>query len=109
MIFFDIYNISCNTFMLCQLNTKFITHVSTATKAGSSSSSPGPSPAKPTQGSALSAQLCDLNHKDCLLREFRKLCALVAEKSGYNAKTEIIRDFLTKGSGGGEHGKYGPT
>lgn len=72
----------------------------TATKAGSSSSSPGPSPAKPTQGSALSAQLCDPNHKDNLLREFRKLCALVAEKSGYNAKTEIIRDFLTKGSGG---------
>ncbi|XP_067293875.1 DNA ligase 3 [Pseudorasbora parva] len=72
----------------------------TASKAGSSSSSPGPSPAKPTQGSALSAQLCDPNHKDNLLREFRKLCALVAEKSGYNAKTEIIRDFLTKGSGG---------
>uniref|UniRef100_A0A8C1RDY9 DNA ligase n=1 Tax=Cyprinus carpio TaxID=7962 RepID=A0A8C1RDY9_CYPCA len=60
----------------------------TASKAGSSSSSPGPSP------------LCDPNHKDCLLREFRKLCAIVAEKSGYNAKTEIIRDFLTKGSGG---------
>uniref|UniRef100_A0A8C1XDS1 DNA ligase n=1 Tax=Cyprinus carpio TaxID=7962 RepID=A0A8C1XDS1_CYPCA len=72
----------------------------TATKAGSSSSSPGPSPAKPTQGSAFSTQLCDPSHKDCLLREFRKLCALVAEKSGYNAKTEIIRDFLTKGSGG---------
>uniref|UniRef100_A0A8C1UC58 DNA ligase n=1 Tax=Cyprinus carpio TaxID=7962 RepID=A0A8C1UC58_CYPCA len=74
-------------------------HVS-ASKAGSSSSSPGPSPAKPTQGSAFSTQLCDPNHKDCLLREFRKLCAIVAEKSGYNAKTEIIRDFLTKGSGG---------
>ncbi|XP_051552047.1 DNA ligase 3-like isoform X1 [Myxocyprinus asiaticus] len=72
----------------------------TAAKAGSSSSSPGPSPAKTSQGSALSAQLCDPNHKDCLLREFRKLCALVAEKSGYNAKTEIIKDFLTKGSGG---------
>ncbi|TRY62399.1 hypothetical protein DNTS_031814 [Danionella cerebrum] len=73
----------------------------TATKAGSSSSSsPGPSPAKPPQCSALSAQLCDSSHKDNLLREFRKLCALVAEKSSYNAKTEIIRDFLTKGSGG---------
>ncbi|XP_016342819.1 DNA ligase 3-like [Sinocyclocheilus anshuiensis] len=72
----------------------------TANKAGSSSSSPGPSSAKPTQGSSLSAHLCDPNHKDCLLREFRKLCALVAEKSSYNAKTEIIRDFLTKGSGG---------
>uniref|UniRef100_A0A673GQB7 DNA ligase n=1 Tax=Sinocyclocheilus rhinocerous TaxID=307959 RepID=A0A673GQB7_9TELE len=62
--------------------------------------SPGPSPAKPSQGNSLSAQLCDPNHKDCLLREFRKLCALVAEKSSYNAKTEMIRDFLTKGSGG---------
>lgn len=72
----------------------------TATKAGSSSSSPGPSPAKPAQGSVLSAQMCDPTHKDNLLREFRKLCALVAEKSGYNAKTEIVRDFLTKGSGG---------
>uniref|UniRef100_A0A673GPR0 DNA ligase n=1 Tax=Sinocyclocheilus rhinocerous TaxID=307959 RepID=A0A673GPR0_9TELE len=56
--------------------------------------------AKPSQGNSLSAQLCDPNHKDCLLREFRKLCALVAEKSSYNAKTEMIRDFLTKGSGG---------
>uniref|UniRef100_A0A8C1PMQ5 DNA ligase n=1 Tax=Cyprinus carpio TaxID=7962 RepID=A0A8C1PMQ5_CYPCA len=83
-----------------KVQAKFNTLVSTASKAGSSSSSPGPSPAKPTQGSAFSTQLCDPNHKDCLLREFRKLCAIVAEKSGYNAKTEIIRDFLTKGSGG---------
>uniref|UniRef100_A0A8C1CG11 DNA ligase n=1 Tax=Cyprinus carpio carpio TaxID=630221 RepID=A0A8C1CG11_CYPCA len=67
---------------------------------GTTPRDPGPSPAKPTQGSAFSTQLCDPNHKDCLLREFRKLCAIVAEKSGYNAKTEIIRDFLTKGSGG---------
>uniref|UniRef100_A0A8C2GZX2 DNA ligase n=1 Tax=Cyprinus carpio TaxID=7962 RepID=A0A8C2GZX2_CYPCA len=93
-------NLSFNVAMLCQLNIRFNTLVSTASKAGSSSSSPGPSPAKPTQGSAFSTQLCDPNHKDCLLREFRKLCAIVAEKSGYNAKTEIIRDFLTKGSGG---------
>uniref|UniRef100_A0A671M079 DNA ligase 3 n=1 Tax=Sinocyclocheilus anshuiensis TaxID=1608454 RepID=A0A671M079_9TELE len=67
---------------------------------GTTPRDPGPSSAKPTQGSSLSAHLCDPNHKDCLLREFRKLCALVAEKSSYNAKTEIIRDFLTKGSGG---------
>uniref|UniRef100_A0A8B9I135 DNA ligase n=1 Tax=Astyanax mexicanus TaxID=7994 RepID=A0A8B9I135_ASTMX len=72
----------------------------TATKAGSSSSGPGPSPSKPTQGSTLSAQFCDLDHKDCLFREFRKLCAMVADKSSYNAKTEIIKDFLRKGSGG---------
>uniref|UniRef100_A0A8B9JCK2 DNA ligase n=1 Tax=Astyanax mexicanus TaxID=7994 RepID=A0A8B9JCK2_ASTMX len=51
-------------------------------------------------GSTLSAQFCDLDHKDCLFREFRKLCAMVADKSSYNAKTEIIKDFLRKGSGG---------
>lgn len=74
---------------------------STATKAGPSSSSPGPSPAKASQGSTLSTQFCQPDHKDCLFREFRKLCAMVAEKSSYNAKTEIIKDFLKKGSAGG--------
>uniref|UniRef100_A0A673BRI7 DNA ligase n=1 Tax=Sphaeramia orbicularis TaxID=375764 RepID=A0A673BRI7_9TELE len=70
--------------------------------AGSSSSSPGPStpPSKASQGSALSTQLCDLNHKDCLFREFRKLCAMVAENASYNVKTQIIEKFLKKGSGG---------
>ncbi|XP_012677474.2 DNA ligase 3 [Clupea harengus] len=71
----------------------------TATKAGTSAS-PGQSALKAGQGSALSAQLCDPNHKDCLLREFRKLCAMVAEISSYNSKTQIIQDFLKKGSGG---------
>ncbi|KAJ8348561.1 hypothetical protein SKAU_G00271500 [Synaphobranchus kaupii] len=71
----------------------------TATKAGTSSS-PGPSPAKASQGSTLSAQMCDPTHKDCLLREFRKLCAMVADKPSYNVKTQIIQDFLRKGSGG---------
>ncbi|NXJ81434.1 DNLI3 ligase, partial [Trogon melanurus] len=55
--------------------------------------------------SSLSAKKCDPNHKDCLLREFRKLCAMVAEKPSYNVKTQIIQDFLRKGSGGdGFHG-----
>ncbi|NXV84096.1 DNLI3 ligase, partial [Atlantisia rogersi] len=55
--------------------------------------------------SSLSAQRCDPKHKDCLLREFRKLCAMVAEKPSYNVKTQIIQDFLKKGSGGdGFHG-----
>ncbi|XP_030648440.1 DNA ligase 3 [Chanos chanos] len=71
----------------------------TAAKAGTSTS-PAASPAKTGQGSALSAKLCDPSSKDCLLREFRKLCAMVAEKSSYNAKTQIIQDFLKKGSGG---------
>ncbi|NWX19112.1 DNLI3 ligase, partial [Aegotheles bennettii] len=55
--------------------------------------------------SSLSAKKCDPKHKDCLLREFRKLCAMVADKPSYNVKTQIIQDFLKKGSGGdGFHG-----
>uniref|UniRef100_A0A3Q2VLB9 DNA ligase n=1 Tax=Haplochromis burtoni TaxID=8153 RepID=A0A3Q2VLB9_HAPBU len=73
-----------------------------STKAGSSSSSPGASssPAKASQGSALSTQLCDPQHKDCLFREFRKLCAMVAENNSYNTKTQIIEKFLRKGTSG---------
>uniref|UniRef100_G3QCE4 DNA ligase n=1 Tax=Gasterosteus aculeatus aculeatus TaxID=481459 RepID=G3QCE4_GASAC len=52
------------------------------------------------RGSPLSAQLCDPRHKDCLFREFRKLCATVAEHNSYNVKTQIIEKFLRKGSGG---------
>ncbi|CAK6977484.1 DNA ligase 3 [Scomber scombrus] len=73
----------------------------TATKAGTSSSpAPSSSPAKGDQGSPLSAQLCDPRHKDCLFREFRKLCATVAEHNSYNVKTQIIEKFLRKGSAG---------
>lgn len=72
----------------------------TAAKAGASSSSSSPGPSASAQGSALSTQLCDPNHKDCLLREFRKLCALVSDNSSYNTKTQIIERFLKKGSGG---------
>ncbi|KAG7274416.1 hypothetical protein CRUP_027046 [Coryphaenoides rupestris] len=84
----------------------------TATKAGSSSSpagpssspssssSPSPSSAAASLGSPLSAQLANPAHKDCLLREFRKLCATVAEKNGYNVKTQVIENFLRKGSAG---------
>ncbi|NWS32801.1 DNLI3 ligase, partial [Polioptila caerulea] len=54
---------------------------------------------------SLSAARCDPQHKDCLLREFRKLCARVAEKPSYNVKTQIIQDFLSSLSAGdGFHG-----
>ncbi|XP_044227617.1 DNA ligase 3 isoform X1 [Thunnus albacares] len=73
----------------------------TAAKAGTSSSpAPSSSPAKGSQGSPLSAQLCDPKHKDCLFREFRKLCAMVAENNSYNVKTQTIEKFLRKGSAG---------
>ncbi|NWV73230.1 DNLI3 ligase, partial [Dasyornis broadbenti] len=62
-------------------------------------------PANSAHKSSLSASKCDPKHKDCLLREFRKLCAMVAEKPSYNVKTQIIQDFLRKGSAGdGFHG-----
>ncbi|TNM84503.1 hypothetical protein fugu_008681 [Takifugu bimaculatus] len=75
----------------------------TAAKAGTSSSTSSPvsssSPAR-VQGSSLSSQFSDPQHKDCLFREFRKLCATVAENNSYNAKTQIIEKFLRKGTGG---------
>ncbi|XP_073521073.1 DNA ligase 3 [Phyllobates terribilis] len=65
--------------------------------AKSDPSSPAPSS---SSGSSLSTAQCEPKHKDCLLREFRKLCAMVAEEASYNTKTQIIQDFLTKGTGG---------
>ncbi|KAI8516930.1 DNA ligase 3 [Branchiostoma belcheri] len=37
---------------------------------------------------------------DNAFREFRRLCALIAEEPGYNAKTKLVSDFLKKGSNG---------
>uniref|UniRef100_A0A8C2VBS9 DNA ligase n=1 Tax=Chinchilla lanigera TaxID=34839 RepID=A0A8C2VBS9_CHILA len=56
----------------------------------------------PTPKTSLSSSKCDPKHKDCLLREFRKLCTMVADNPSYNTKTQIIQDFLRKGSAGGE-------
>ncbi|NXO92380.1 DNLI3 ligase, partial [Certhia brachydactyla] len=62
-------------------------------------------PVNSAHKASLSAARCDPKHKDCQLREFRKLCAMVAEKPSYNVKTQIIQDFLRKGSAGdGFHG-----
>ncbi|XP_051891756.1 DNA ligase 3 [Pristis pectinata] len=63
-------------------------------KAGTPSEEPS------TSRSAPSVVMCDPNHKDCSLREFRKLCANIADKPSYNTKTQIIQDFLKKGTGG---------
>uniref|UniRef100_H2ZXR2 DNA ligase (ATP) n=1 Tax=Latimeria chalumnae TaxID=7897 RepID=H2ZXR2_LATCH len=76
---------------------KFPGFTELATKAESTDDAPS------TDGP--SAQSCDLSHKDCSLREFRKLCANIADKPSYNVKTQIIQDFLYKGAGGdGFHG-----
>ncbi|XP_004416856.1 PREDICTED: DNA ligase 3 [Odobenus rosmarus divergens] len=59
----------------------------------------GARPSPPPKAS-LSSSRCDPKHKDCLFREFRKLCAMVAENPSYNTKTQIIQDFLRRGSAG---------
>ncbi|XP_023048631.1 DNA ligase 3 isoform X3 [Piliocolobus tephrosceles] len=65
----------------------------------------GEAPSSPAPKRSLSSSKCDPKHKDCLLREFRKLCAMVADNPSYNTKTQIIQDFLRKGSAGdGFHG-----
>ncbi|KAI5931505.1 DNA ligase 3 [Manis javanica] len=65
----------------------------------------GETHSSPIPKASLSSSKCDPKHKDCLLREFRKLCAMVAENPSYNTKTQIIQDFLRKGSAGdGFHG-----
>ncbi|XP_061461352.1 DNA ligase 3 isoform X4 [Rhineura floridana] len=65
-------------------------------KPGNSEEAASGSPRKPS----LSVEKSDPKHKDCLLREFRKLCAMVADKPSYNVKTQIIQDFLQKGTSG---------
>ncbi|TRY78644.1 hypothetical protein TCAL_13609 [Tigriopus californicus] len=53
-------------------------------------SSDPPPPTRSVQG--------EPNHKDNGFRQFRKICARLAEEPSYNAKTEIIRQFLTRGT-----------
>ena len=39
--------------------------------------------------------------KDNHFKQYRKLCASMAEESGYNAKSALVDQFLNKGSSGG--------
>uniref|UniRef100_A0A2K5DDB9 DNA ligase n=1 Tax=Aotus nancymaae TaxID=37293 RepID=A0A2K5DDB9_AOTNA len=88
--------------------TSFVTSTNPRKFSGFSAAKPntsGEAPSSPTRKTSLSSSKCDPRHKDCLLREFRKLCAMVADNSSYNTKTQIIQDFLRKGSAGdGFHG-----
>ncbi|XP_064234553.1 DNA ligase 3 isoform X8 [Aotus nancymaae] len=83
--------------------TSFVTSTNPRKFSGFSAAKPntsGEAPSSPTRKTSLSSSKCDPRHKDCLLREFRKLCAMVADNSSYNTKTQIIQDFLRKGSAG---------
>lgn len=39
-------------------------------------------------------------HRDDSFREFRRLCAEIAEENSYLAKTKLVHDFINKGSSG---------
>lgn len=43
----------------------------------------------------------DPTHKDNSFREFRRVCANVAEESSYIGKTNIVATFLKKGTSKG--------
>nr|CAD7588748.1 unnamed protein product [Timema genevievae] len=49
------------------------------------------------------------NHKDNSFREFRRLCADLANASSYTAKTAIVQAFFTKGTDGGYNGDKIPS
>ncbi|XP_063484623.1 DNA ligase 3 isoform X2 [Symphalangus syndactylus] len=85
--------------------TSFVTSTNPRKFSGFSAKPNNSAPLSPTPKRSLSSSKCDPRHKDCLLREFRKLCAMVADNPSYNTKTQIIQDFLRKGSAGdGFHG-----
>lgn len=46
------------------------------------------------------ASNADPHHPDNSFREYRKLCARIADVSSYLAKTREVADFLKKGSDG---------
>lgn len=89
--------ISFPFFLLSKANESSLMFLSPTAKPNNS----GEARSSPTPKASLSSSRCDPKHKDCLLREFRKLCAMVAENPSYNTKTQIIQDFLRKGSAGG--------
>lgn len=62
-----------------------------------SSSSSSTTPKRKRKASAASA---DRKSKDNAFRQFRKICALLANESGYLNKTAILREFFKSGSDG---------
>lgn len=59
---------------------------------------------KPSTSSSLTATaLVDKMHKDNSFREYRRLCADIANASSYLTKTAIVRNFFNKGTKGGQY------
>eukprot|EP00057_Strongylocentrotus_purpuratus_P017005 XP_011671479.1 PREDICTED: DNA ligase 3 [Strongylocentrotus purpuratus] len=68
----------------------------TSAAASSSSSTPSPTPSKTSyQGDG-----SDPKHPDNSFREYRKLCARIADISGHHAKTKVVAAYLKRGADG---------
>jgi len=68
-----------------------------------SASSPKDTPSvAATVDKAVNSAVKEAAEKDNSFREYRKLCAEIAEESSYNGKTAILSQFLQKGSTGGK-------
>ncbi|XP_041479664.1 DNA ligase 3-like [Lytechinus variegatus] len=71
-------------------------HTSSTSAAASSSATPSPTPSKTSyQGDG-----SDPQHPDNSFREYRKLCANIADQAGHHAKTKVVAGFLKSGSDG---------
>ncbi len=65
----------------------------------------GPSKADPSTPSVFSgASSADpaVIEKDNSFRQFRRLCADIAEENSYTGKTNLVATYLKKGNGGGK-------
>ncbi|XP_068246196.1 DNA ligase 3 [Palaemon carinicauda] len=72
-------------------NPKITKPSGTPSKSEDAGSSKGPPPPRNDPG-------MDRNHKDNSFREFRRICANVADEPSYLGKTDIVSKFLTYGS-----------
>ena len=68
-------------------------------KAGPSNKSPDKSEDSPSNDNKRAKQ-GDSKHKDNAFREFRRLCALIADEPSYNNKSDIVQRFFKKGTDG---------
>ncbi|XP_076802197.1 DNA ligase 3-like [Clavelina lepadiformis] len=59
-----------------------------------------PSTSAIVSSSAPVNQSINKNSKDNQFREFRRLCAMIADEASYNEKTNIVKNFLKSGSTG---------
>lgn len=57
---------------------------------------------KPTDAKMINNTAASPSHRDNSFREFRRICADIANVSAYTDKTSVVRKMLEKGSDGGK-------